>query len=51
VPVKPARLKRELTFIPHQRPELMTPEKGGAEHSTELFYTLQSSVVSPMCLS
>jgi hypothetical protein len=40
VPVKPARLKRELTFTPHPRPEQMTPEKGGAEHSTELFDTL-----------
>jgi hypothetical protein len=40
VPVKPARLKRELTFRAHRRPEPTTPEKGGAEHSTELFDTL-----------
>jgi hypothetical protein len=40
VPVKPARMKREQTFIPHQRPEPTTPEKGGAEHSAELFDTL-----------
>ena len=40
VPVKPARLKRELTFTPHQRPEPTTREKGGAEHSTQLFDTL-----------
>ena len=40
VPVKPARLKREPTFTPHQRPEPTTPEKGGAEHSTESFDTL-----------
>jgi hypothetical protein len=40
VPVKPARLKRELTFTPRQRPEPTTPEKSGAENSTELFGTL-----------
>jgi Helix-turn-helix domain len=40
VPVKPARMKREQTFTPHQRPEPTTPEKGGAEHSTLLFNTL-----------
>ena len=40
VPVKPARLKRELTFTPHPRPEPMTPEKGGAEHQAEFFDTL-----------
>jgi hypothetical protein len=40
VPVKPARLKREQTFTPHPRPEPTTPEKGGAEHSPELFDTL-----------
>ena len=40
VPVKPARLKRELTFTPHQRPEPTTREKGGAEHSTQSFDTL-----------
>jgi hypothetical protein len=40
VPVKPARMKREQTFTPHQRPEPTMPEKGGAEHSTELFDTL-----------
>ena len=40
VPVKPARKKREPTFRPNQRPEPTTPEKGGAEHSTELFDTL-----------
>jgi hypothetical protein len=40
VPVKPARLKRELTFTPHQPPEPTTREKGGAEHSTQLFDTL-----------
>ncbi len=34
VPVKPARLKREPTFTPRQRPEPTTPEKGGADHST-----------------
>src|SRR6476620_12249399 len=26
--VKPARRKRELTLIPHQRPDQMTPERG-----------------------
>jgi hypothetical protein len=31
VPVKPARMTRELTFTPHRRPEPTTPEKGGAE--------------------
>ncbi len=40
VPVKPAWLKREPTFTPHPRPEPTTPEKGGAEHSPELFDTL-----------
>jgi hypothetical protein len=30
VPVKPARMKREPTFILHQQYELTTPEKGGA---------------------
>jgi hypothetical protein len=40
VPVKPAWMKREQTFTPHQRPEPTTPEKGDAEHSTELFDTL-----------
>jgi hypothetical protein len=40
VPVKPARLKREPTFTPRQRPVPTMPEKGGAEHSTELFDTL-----------
>jgi hypothetical protein len=40
VRVKPARLTRELTFTPHPRPEPTTPEKGGAEHSPELFDTL-----------
>ena len=39
-PVKPARLKREPTLTPHQRPEPTTPEKGGAQHPTELFDTL-----------
>lgn len=38
--VKPARMTREPTFTPHPRPEPTTPEKGGAEHSTELFDTL-----------
>jgi hypothetical protein len=32
VQVKPARLKRELTFTPHPRPEPTTPEKGGADY-------------------
>jgi len=36
VPVKPAGLKRELTFTPHQRPEPMTPEKGGAKQLTKV---------------
>src|ERR1700681_482814 len=36
VPVKPARLKRELTFEPHQRPEPTTPEKGGADPLTRV---------------
>jgi len=40
VPVKPAWLKREPTFTPHQRPEQTTPEKGGADNSPELFDTL-----------
>jgi putative transposase len=40
VQVKPARMTREPTFTPHQRPEPTTPEKGGAEHSPELFDTL-----------
>jgi putative transposase len=35
--VKPARMKREPTFTPHRRPEPTTPEKGGAQHSAELF--------------
>jgi putative transposase len=34
VPVNPTRVTRELTFTPHQRHELTTPEKGGADHST-----------------
>ena len=38
--VKPARKTREPTFTPHPRPEPTTPEKGGAEHSPELFDTL-----------
>ena len=38
--VKPARMTREPTFSPHPRPEPTTPEKGCAEHSTELFDTL-----------
>ena len=38
--VKPARMTREPTFTPHQRPEPTTPEKGGAEESPELFDTL-----------
>jgi hypothetical protein len=38
--VKPARKTREPTFTPHPRPELATSEKGGAEHSVELFDTL-----------
>ncbi|MGU3500039.1 zinc ribbon domain-containing protein [Mycobacterium sp. C31M] len=38
--VKPARKTREPTFAPHPRPELTTSEKGGAEHSVELFDTL-----------
>jgi len=38
--VQPARMTREPTFTPHPRPEPTTPEKGGAEHSTELFDTL-----------
>jgi hypothetical protein len=40
VPVKPARMTREPKFNPRQRYEPTTPEKGGAEHSTELFDTL-----------
>lgn len=32
VPVKPARMKREPTFTPCQRPEPTTPGKGGADH-------------------
>ena len=40
VPVKPTRLTRKPTFTPHPRPELTTPEKGGAQHSPELFDTL-----------
>jgi putative transposase len=40
VQVKPARMKREPAFTPHQRPEPTTPEKGGAEHSTQSFDTL-----------
>jgi hypothetical protein len=40
VPVKPARMTRELTFTPHPRPEPTTPGKGGAKHSTELLDTL-----------
>ena len=40
VPVKPARMKREPTFTPHQRPEPTTPEKGGAERSAEWFGAL-----------
>jgi hypothetical protein len=38
--VKLARQKRELTFTRRLRPEPTTPEKGGAEHSTDLFDTL-----------
>lgn len=38
--VKPARKTREPTFTQHLRPEPTTPEKGGAEHSPELFDTL-----------
>ena len=38
--VKPARMTREPTFTPHPRPEPTTPEKGGAQHSPELFDTL-----------
>ncbi len=38
--VKPARMTREPTFTPHPRPEPTMPEKGGAEHSPELFDTL-----------
>jgi hypothetical protein len=34
--VKPARMTREPTFIPHPRPEPTTPEKGGAEHSNRV---------------
>jgi hypothetical protein len=33
-------MTRELTFTQRQQPEPMTPENGGAEHSTELFDTL-----------
>jgi len=40
VPVKPARMKREPKFAPHQRFEPRTPEKGGAERSQELLDTL-----------
>ena len=40
VPVKPARMTREPTFTPPQRPESTTPEKGGARHSTQLSDTL-----------
>ena len=36
VPVKPARMTREPTFTPPQRPESTTPEKGGARHSTRV---------------
>jgi putative transposase len=32
--VKPARMKREVTFTPHPRLEPMTPEQGGAETLT-----------------
>ena len=31
--VKPARMTRKPTFTPHLRPELTTPEEGGAQHS------------------
>jgi len=41
VPVKPARLTRQPTSIPHQRREPTMPEKGSVEQSTELFDTLQ----------
>jgi len=40
--VKPARRKRELTLIPHQRLDQMTPERGGADHLSELLDTLWS---------
>lgn len=40
VVVKPARMTREPTFTPPPRPEPTTPEKGGAQHSPELFDTL-----------
>jgi hypothetical protein len=32
--VNPTRVKRELTFTPHQRREMTTPTNGGADHST-----------------
>ena len=38
--MQPARLKRELTFTPHLRPEPTTPEKGGVDYSLELLDTL-----------
>ena len=40
VPVKPARMTREPTFTPRQRPEPTTPEEGGAERLPTLFDTL-----------
>ncbi|HEY9303281.1 MAG TPA: zinc ribbon domain-containing protein, partial [Mycobacterium sp.] len=40
VSVKPARMTREPTFTPPPRPEPMTPEKGGGQHSLEWLDTL-----------
>jgi hypothetical protein len=39
--VKPAWMTREPTLTPHSRPEPTTPEEGGAEHSYQLFDTLE----------
>jgi putative transposase len=44
--VKPARMTREPTFTLRQRPEPTTPEKGGAEHSTDSFDTLHQRTIS-----
>jgi hypothetical protein len=43
--VKPVRKTRGPTFAPHPRPEPTTPEKGGAQHSPELFDTLYADAV------
>ena len=40
VPVKPARMTREPKFSPHPGLEQRTPEKGGADESSEVVDTL-----------